>query len=68
MPVPGLSTPSGRGPRVDGIARLDYTANISAQTVARGRSTTVALLVSDIADGYFSPMAAALSGMRLPRR
>jgi LacI family transcriptional regulator len=40
--------------------QLDYTANLSAQTVARGRSTTVALLVSDIADGYFSSMAAAV--------
>jgi LacI family transcriptional regulator len=39
---------------------LRYTANLSAQTVARGVSTTVALLVSDIADGYFSSMAAAV--------
>ncbi|MBU1588289.1 MAG: LacI family transcriptional regulator, partial [Actinobacteria bacterium] len=41
-------------------ARLNYTANLSAQTVARGTSTTVALLVSDIADAYFSSMAAAV--------
>jgi LacI family transcriptional regulator len=40
--------------------KLNYTANLSAQTVARGKSTTVALLVSDIADGYFSSMAAAV--------
>jgi LacI family transcriptional regulator len=40
--------------------KLNYTANLSAQTVARGTSTTVALLVSDIADAYFSSMAASV--------
>jgi len=40
--------------------KLHYTANLSAQTVARGTSTTVALLVSDIADAYFASMAASV--------
>ena len=38
-------------------ARLGYTPNLSAQAVAKGASTTVALLVSDIADPYFSAIA-----------
>ena len=41
--------------------RLGYTANLSAQAVARGTSSTVALLVSDIADPYFSSIAAGVS-------
>ena len=39
---------------------LGYTANASAQAVARGSSATVALLVSDIADPYFSAIAAGV--------
>ncbi|QEO13751.1 LacI family transcriptional regulator [Agromyces intestinalis] len=41
-------------------ARLDYSPNLSAQAVARGASTTVALLVADIADPYFSSIAAGV--------
>jgi len=38
-------------------ARLGYTPNLSAQAVAKGASSTVALLVADIADPYFSSIA-----------
>jgi LacI family transcriptional regulator len=41
-------------------AKLGYTPNLSAQAVARGASSTVALLVSDIADPYFSAIAAGV--------
>jgi LacI family transcriptional regulator len=40
--------------------QLGYTPNLSAQAVARGASNTVALLVSDIADPYFSSIAAGV--------
>ncbi len=42
--------------------RLGYSANASAQAVARGTTTTVALLVGDIADPYFSSIAAGVVG------
>ena len=35
---------------LEAAARLDYSPNLSAQAVARGTTTTVALLVADIAD------------------
>lgn len=38
---------------------LHYSANTSAQTMARGQSPTVGLVVSDIADPYFSSLAAS---------
>lgn len=41
-------------------AKLGYTANASAQAVARGASATVAMLVSDIADPFFSSIAAGV--------
>jgi LacI family transcriptional regulator len=41
-------------------SRLGYTPNLSAQAVARGASSTVTLLVSDIADPYFSAIAAGV--------
>lgn len=41
-------------------AKLDYSPNLSAQAVARGTSTTVALLVADIADPYFAQIAAGV--------
>lgn len=41
-------------------AKLDYSPNLSAQAVARGTTTTVALLVADIADPYFSQIAAGV--------
>jgi LacI family transcriptional regulator len=45
---------------VAAAARLGYTPNLSAQAVAKGASSTVALLVSDIADPYFSAIAAGV--------
>jgi LacI family transcriptional regulator len=40
--------------------RLNYSANHSAQAVARGTSQTVALIVSDISDPYFSSIASGV--------
>lgn len=45
---------------LDAAARLNYTPNFSAQAVVRGTTTTVALLVADIADPYFSSIAAGV--------
>lgn len=45
---------------LEAAARLNYSPNLSAQAVARGSSQTVALLVSDIADPYFSSIAAGV--------
>lgn len=44
----------------DAAARLDYTPNAQAQAMARGRSDVVGLVVHDIADPYFSSIAAGL--------
>jgi len=41
-------------------ARLDYSANAQAQAMARGRSDVVGLVVHDIADPYFSSVAAGV--------
>lgn len=41
-------------------SELGYTANLSAQAVARGSSRTIALVISGISDPYFSAMAAAI--------
>lgn len=41
--------------------RLNYTPNLSAQAVARGSTRTVALLVADIADPYFSTIASGVA-------
>ncbi|WP_022872952.1 LacI family DNA-binding transcriptional regulator [Nesterenkonia alba] len=41
-------------------ARLGYLPNLSAQTVAKGASPTIAVLVADIADPYFSTIAAGV--------
>ncbi|MGJ9372446.1 LacI family DNA-binding transcriptional regulator [Nesterenkonia sp. CF4.4] len=47
--------------RVKRIAEeLGYLPNLSAQTVAKGASPTVAVLLSDIADPYFSAIAAGI--------
>jgi LacI family transcriptional regulator len=40
--------------------KLNYTPNLSAQAVARGTSNTVSLIVADIADPYFSSIAAGV--------
>lgn len=45
---------------LDAAQRLGYTANIAAQTTARGTSPTIALLVADIADPYFGMIAAGV--------
>lgn len=63
-------------------AKLDYSANAQAQAMARGRTNVVGLVVHDIADPYFSSIAAGVmraaeehhllvtlgSTMRLPKR
>ncbi|CAM3827546.1 LacI family DNA-binding transcriptional regulator [Kibdelosporangium persicum] len=40
--------------------KLGYAPNLSAQATARGSTKTVALVVSDIADPYFSTLAAGV--------
>lgn len=48
--------------RVEASAReLHYTANVQAQAVARGTSRIVALVLGDIADPYFSAIAAGVA-------
>lgn len=42
-------------------AQLNYTPNLAAQAVARGFSATITLLVGDIADPYFSSIAAGVA-------
>ncbi|MFE6997112.1 LacI family DNA-binding transcriptional regulator [Microbacterium sp. NPDC057659] len=42
-------------------AELGYTANISAQSIARGTSPVIALLVADIADPYFGLIASGVA-------
>lgn len=50
--------------RVLAAAReLQYRPNAHAQAVARGASNTVGLLVHDIADPYFSTIAAGVAGL-----
>jgi LacI family transcriptional regulator len=41
--------------------RMGYSANASAQAIARGVTTVVGLIVSDIADPYFSSIAAGVT-------
>lgn len=41
-------------------AKLDYSPNAQAQAMARGRTNVVGLLVHDIADPYFSSIAAGV--------
>ncbi|WP_236683097.1 LacI family DNA-binding transcriptional regulator [Demequina globuliformis] len=45
---------------LDAARRLGYAANASAQAVARGTTTTVALLVGDVTDPYFSSIASGV--------
>jgi LacI family transcriptional regulator len=42
------------------VAELGYTANLQARAVATGESTMVGVIVHDIADPYFSSIAAGL--------
>lgn len=45
---------------VDAAQRLGYIPNLFAQAVAKGTTTTVALLVADISDPYFSTIASGV--------
>jgi LacI family transcriptional regulator len=45
------------------VAELGYTANLQARAVATGQSTMVGVVVHDIADPYFSSIAAGLIEM-----
>src|SRR5690606_10790416 len=42
-------------------ARLHYTPNANAQAMARGRTATLGLIVHDIADPFFSTIAAGVT-------
>lgn len=42
-------------------AELNYSANATAQAMARGRTTTIGLMVHDITDPYFSGIAAGVT-------
>jgi len=42
------------------VAELGYTANLQARAVATGQSTMVGIVVHDIADPYFTSIAAGL--------
>jgi LacI family transcriptional regulator len=46
---------------LEAAARIGYSANLSAQAVARGSSRFAALLVSDIVDPFFASVAAGVS-------
>lgn len=46
---------------LDAAQRIGYSANLSAQAVARGTSRLAALLISDIADPFFAAVAAGVS-------
>ena len=42
------------------VAELGYSANLQARAVATGQSSTIGVVVHDIADPYFSTIAAGL--------
>ncbi|BDZ41390.1 hypothetical protein GCM10025865_06890 [Paraoerskovia sediminicola] len=46
---------------VETAERMGYMPDANAQAVARGRTTSVALIVHDIADPYFSSIAAGVA-------
>jgi LacI family transcriptional regulator len=50
------------------VAELGYTANLQARAVATGQSNMVGVVVHDIADPYFSSIAAGLIEAAYPRR
>jgi len=61
------------GPRLaqrvtQAVAELGYTANLQARAVATGQSTMVGVVVHDIADPYFSSIAAGLIEVADSRR
>lgn len=45
---------------LEAAARLHYSPDANAQAMARGRTTTLGLIVHDIADPYFSSIAAGV--------
>ena len=49
------------------VAELGYTANLQARAVATGQSNTIGVVVHDIADPYFSTIAAGLMEVADPR-
>ena len=50
------------------VADLGYTANLQARAVATGQSSMVGVVVHDIADPYFSSIAAGLMDVAHSRR
>ncbi|HLT85750.1 MAG TPA: LacI family DNA-binding transcriptional regulator [Phototrophicaceae bacterium] len=46
---------------LEAAARLDYSPNANAQAMARGRTATLGLIVHDIADPFFSTIAAGVT-------
>jgi LacI family transcriptional regulator len=61
------------GPRLaqrvnQAVAELGYTANLQARAVATGLSTMIGVVVHDIADPYFSSIAAGLIEVADARR
>jgi LacI family transcriptional regulator len=52
----------------EAVAELGYTANLQARAVATGQSTMVGVVVHDIADPYFSSIAAGLIEVADARR
>lgn len=46
---------------LDAAARLHYSPNANAQAMARGRTATLGLIVHDIADPFFSTIAAGVT-------
>jgi LacI family transcriptional regulator len=61
------------GPRLaqrvnQAVAELSYTANLQARAVATGLSTMIGVVVHDIADPYFSSIAAGLIEVAEARR
>ncbi len=50
------------------VAELGYTANLQARAVATGQSNMVGVVVHDIADPYFSSIAAGLIDVAHSRR
>jgi LacI family transcriptional regulator len=50
------------------VTELGYTANLQARAVATGQSTLVGVVVHDIADPYFSSIAAGLIAVADARR
>jgi LacI family transcriptional regulator len=58
----GRAVGPGLRERVVAAAReLDYSPDANAQAMARGRTATIGLIVHDIADPYFSSIAAGIT-------